>query len=149
MAFSRSHWILVMRAAKSTRETGPGSSWTFSGTTRSTTCICGHRIFTVPGKSYRQSFCAPSRWTTVYLPFSEFVPHRTERPLNTARLRRIGLVAIGREFEADVSIADIRFYAAAGEDEACLIGGLNRSVSLLACIGKSSVLPFENGSPCR
>ena len=70
-----------------------------------------------PWESYRQSFCAPSRWTTVNLPFSEFVPHRTERPLNTARLRRIGLVAIGREFEADVSIADIRFYAAAGEEE--------------------------------
>ena len=69
-----------------------------------------------PWESYRQSFCAPSRWTTAYLPFSEFVPHRTERPLNAARLRRVGLVAIGREFEADVSIADIRFYAASGEE---------------------------------
>ena len=70
-----------------------------------------------PWESYRQSFCAPSRWTTVNLPFSEFVMHRTERPLNLARLRRIGIVAIGREFEADVSIADIRFYADAGEME--------------------------------
>lgn len=71
-----------------------------------------------PWESYRQSFCAPSHWTTINLPFSGFVPHRTERPLNTARLRRIGLVAIGREFEADVSISDIRFYTGAEEVEA-------------------------------
>ena len=65
-----------------------------------------------PWESYRQSFSAPSHWTTVKLPFSGFTPHRTECPLNAARLRRVGIVAIGREFEADISIADIRFYAA-------------------------------------
>ena len=65
-----------------------------------------------PWESYRQGFAAPSSWTTVELPFSDFVPHRTERPLNIARLRRIGIVAIGREFTADISIADIRFYSA-------------------------------------
>jgi len=69
-----------------------------------------------PWESYRQSFEAPNRWTTVFLPFNDFLPHRTERPLNVARLRRIGIVAIGREFDADVSIADIRFYADAGEE---------------------------------
>ena len=69
-----------------------------------------------PWESYRQSFQAPARWTTVLLPFGDFAPHRTDRPLNIARLRRIGIVAIGREFEADISIADIRFYAAAKED---------------------------------
>ena len=69
-----------------------------------------------PWESYRQSFHAPARWTTVFLPFGEFAPHRTERPLNIARLRQIGIVAIGREFEADIAIADIRFYAATGED---------------------------------
>lgn len=69
-----------------------------------------------PWESYRKSFHAPSRWTTVFLPFDKFTPHRTERPLNLARLRRVGVVAIGREFEADISIADIRFYAA-GEVE--------------------------------
>ena len=69
-----------------------------------------------PWESYRQSFHAPARWTTLFLPFGDFAPHRTERPLNVARLRRIGIVAIGREFEADISIADIRFYAAAEGD---------------------------------
>ena len=65
-----------------------------------------------PWESYRQSFRAPATWTSVSLPFSGFIPHRTEQPLNLARLRRIGIVAIGREFEADIAIADIRFYAA-------------------------------------
>jgi hypothetical protein len=65
-----------------------------------------------PWESYRQSFRAPPTWTTVHLPFDGFAPHRTDRPLTLARLRRIGIVAIGREFEADIAIADIRFYAA-------------------------------------
>ena len=63
-----------------------------------------------PWESYRQSFRAPSTWTSVSLPFYGFIPHRTERPLNLARLRRIGIVAIGREFEVDLAVADIRFY---------------------------------------
>lgn len=68
-----------------------------------------------PWESYRQSFTAPDQWTRVYLPFSDFVPHRTDRPLRTARLRRIGLVAIGREFEVDIAIGDIRFYGTAAD----------------------------------
>ena len=63
-----------------------------------------------PWESYRQSFTAPAQWTRVHLPFSGFMPHRTERPLRPSRLRRVGLVAIGREFEVDVAIGDIRFY---------------------------------------
>jgi hypothetical protein len=64
-----------------------------------------------PWESYRQSFRAPPTWTTVTLPFDGFTPHRTERPLNLAQLRRIAIVAIGREFEVDIAIADVRFYA--------------------------------------
>jgi hypothetical protein len=65
-----------------------------------------------PWESYRHSFRARPEWTPIFLPFADFVPHRTERPLNLTRLRRLGIVAIGREFEADVAIADIRFYGA-------------------------------------
>ena len=68
-----------------------------------------------PWESYRQSFRASPSWTTVHLPFDGFTPHRTERVLNLARLRRIGIVAIGRAFVADIAIADIRFYAASDE----------------------------------
>jgi hypothetical protein len=69
-----------------------------------------------PWESYRQSFQAPAKWTSVSLPFDGFIPHRTERPLNLARLRRIGIVAIGREFEADIAIADIWFYCDKGTE---------------------------------
>ncbi|SDJ76159.1 CIA30 family protein [Aliiruegeria lutimaris] len=65
-----------------------------------------------PWVSYRQSFRAPPEWKTVFLPFAKFTPHRTDQALNIAGLRRLGIVAIGRDFEADIAIADIRFYAA-------------------------------------
>lgn len=68
-----------------------------------------------PWESYRQSFTAPTQWTQLKLPFTGFKPHRTEIPLRVSRLRRIGLVAIGREFEVDVAIGDIRFYKASGD----------------------------------
>lgn len=64
-----------------------------------------------PWQSYRQSFVATSVWQTLRLPFAQFRPHRTEQPLRTDGLRRIGLIAIGRAFEVDLAVADIRFYA--------------------------------------
>ena len=62
-------------------------------------------------QSYRQGFVAGPEWTTVRLPFAEFTPHRTEAPLDLAKLRRLGLVAIGREFSADLAVGGVRFYA--------------------------------------
>jgi hypothetical protein len=63
-----------------------------------------------PWQSYRQGFVAGPDWRTVRLPFEGFEPHRIEAPLDLARLRRIGVVAIGRAFEADIALGGIRFY---------------------------------------
>jgi hypothetical protein len=63
-----------------------------------------------PWQSYRAQFIVAGDWTTIDLPFVAFVPHRLETPLDITRLRRIGLVAIGRAFRADLAIADLRFY---------------------------------------
>lgn len=63
-----------------------------------------------PQQSYRQSFVAIPTWQTVRLPFAQFSPHRTEIALNIKRLRRIGLVAIGREFTADLAVARLILY---------------------------------------
>jgi hypothetical protein len=63
-----------------------------------------------PWQSYRQSFTAGTAWETVRLPFDGFAPHRIEAPLDVGRLRRIGLIAIGRVFDADLAIAGVRFY---------------------------------------
>ncbi len=63
-----------------------------------------------PWQSYRAQFVAGPEWRTVDLPFSEFVPYRLEAPLDVVRLKRIGLVAIGRAFTADLAVAEVGFY---------------------------------------
>jgi hypothetical protein len=63
-----------------------------------------------PWESYRQSFVAGPDWADLRLAFAAFERHRTEVAFDAARLRRIGLVAIGRAFQADLSVADLRFY---------------------------------------
>lgn len=65
---------------------------------------------TRPWQSYRQSFVAGASWTTRRLPFSGFETHRTDAPLDLTTLRRIGIVAIGRAFEADIAIGGVRLY---------------------------------------
>jgi hypothetical protein len=61
-----------------------------------------------PWQSYRQSFDAPAAWTTVDLPLQHFEPHRLQTPFDASRLRRLGLIAIGRAFDADLAVHTIR-----------------------------------------
>lgn len=63
-----------------------------------------------PWQSYRCAFQAGAAWDRVYLPFADFTPHRTDVPFDRKRLRRIGLVAIGREFTADLSVSRLALY---------------------------------------
>lgn len=65
---------------------------------------------TRPWQSWRCDLPDAPEWTQLYLPFSSFYPHRTELPLQCARLSRLGVVAIGREMEADIAIARLAFY---------------------------------------
>ena len=44
------------------------------------------------------------------LPFRRFEPYRLTKPLDTRHLRRLGLVAIGRAFDADLAVTRIGFY---------------------------------------
>ena len=64
---------------------------------------------TRPWQSYRQSFIASPEWKTFRLNFEDFKPHRIETPLDLTTLRRIGIVAIGRAFSADIAIGGVRF----------------------------------------
>lgn len=63
-----------------------------------------------PWQSYRHSFAAGEEWKTHRLPFASFDAHRISVALDPAKLRRMGIVAIGRAFEADIAIRGIRFY---------------------------------------
>lgn len=64
----------------------------------------------LPWQSFRSPLRAQSSWRTFRFPFSDFQPHRTDTKLETSRLNRIALVAIGRDFEADICLADLRLY---------------------------------------
>nr|WP_147111591.1 CIA30 family protein [Tateyamaria sp. syn59] len=65
---------------------------------------------TRPWQSFRSEFLAPDEWTTIRIPFTEFEAHRTEASFDPARLRRVGILAIGREMQADVAVSGVRFY---------------------------------------
>jgi hypothetical protein len=61
-------------------------------------------------QSYRSAFRADPGWRTVRLPFSGFAPYRTSAPLDLKKLKRIGLVAIGREMQADLCLGRMALY---------------------------------------
>ena len=63
-----------------------------------------------PWQSFRAEFDASPQWRTLRLPWTAFEPHRTEEVLDPAQLRRMGVLAIGSEMEADISVASIRFF---------------------------------------
>jgi hypothetical protein len=64
----------------------------------------------LPWQSFRSSFFAGDEWQQVTLPFDGFSAYRTNKKMNTSKLKRIGIVAIGRDFEADICVAKVEFY---------------------------------------
>ncbi len=64
----------------------------------------------LPWQSYRASFQAPAHWHTVRLPFADFAGYRISKPLSLDRLERIGIIAIGRAFKADLCVAGLALY---------------------------------------
>jgi hypothetical protein len=66
----------------------------------------------LPWQAFRASFTAPPEWRTHYLPFAQFLPHKTSAALKPDRLKRIGVVAIGRAFSADLCVGRIGYYRA-------------------------------------
>jgi len=66
----------------------------------------------LPWQAFRTTFTASAQWQTCYLPFAEFRPHATNAVLRPDRLTRIGVVAIGRAFSADICVARIGYYRA-------------------------------------
>lgn len=64
----------------------------------------------LPWQSYRSTFRTGAEWREIRSPFANFEPHRIGAPLDTASLRSLGLVAIGRAFTADFCVAEIGLY---------------------------------------
>lgn len=65
---------------------------------------------TRPWQSFRTDVATTPDWQTVRLAFDQFAPHKTDAIFDLARLRRIGILAIGRVFHAQVALGGLRFY---------------------------------------
>jgi len=63
-----------------------------------------------PWQSFRSTFQTNGEWQTISLPFDSFEAYKTSENLNVEKLKRIGVVAIGREFDASICVASIGFY---------------------------------------
>jgi hypothetical protein len=63
-----------------------------------------------PWQSFRTEFEATTAWNTWYFAFSDMKPHRTDIAFDPAHLRRIGVLAIGRRFAADVAVSRVQLY---------------------------------------
>ena len=63
-----------------------------------------------PWQSFRATFTAKQEWQTIRLPFEEFAAYRTSSGLKPDKMTQLALVAIGRDFEADICIASISLY---------------------------------------
>jgi len=60
---------------------------------------------TLPWQAWRGVFFAAPEWRTVRVPLVEFEPHRTTGTLRAGDVRRIGIVALGERFDAEVSVS--------------------------------------------
>jgi hypothetical protein len=65
---------------------------------------------TMPWQSYRADFVADATWREVRLPFAAFTPHRLVPALDVTRLKRLGIVAIGRAMQAELCVDEVGFY---------------------------------------
>jgi hypothetical protein len=66
---------------------------------------------TKPWQSFRTVFQAWPEWQSLRLPWQVFEAHRTEATFDPARLRRIGVLAIGSEMHVDIAVGGLRFYS--------------------------------------
>jgi hypothetical protein len=65
----------------------------------------------LPWQSYRFSFKATPDWQIIRISFVNLEAYRTTTKFHQDKLKRIGLVGIGRNFQADMCVSSIRFYA--------------------------------------
>ena len=63
-----------------------------------------------PWQYYGAKFIAESGWRMYDLPFSDFEPENMRTELKPSQLVRIAIVAIKKEFRADIAVARLEFY---------------------------------------
>ena len=65
-----------------------------------------------PWQFFRADFAGHPHWQKVKFPFSPLVSHRVETIFDPTCLRRIGILAIGRERDACIAVSNIGSYSA-------------------------------------
>ena len=65
-----------------------------------------------PWQAYRATFETDSQWQHITIPFESFVPYKTSTSLRPEKIKRIAIVAIGRDFKAEICISELGFYQA-------------------------------------
>ena len=63
-----------------------------------------------PWQSFRTTLAVTEEWQTHRVAFADLEAHRTDATFAPDGLRRIGIVAIGRDFRADVALARLALY---------------------------------------
>lgn len=66
----------------------------------------------LPWQYYSQSFDAKTNWTKLALPFSSFKASGSfmRKKLNPSTIRSLGIVAYGREHQAEIEVSEVIFY---------------------------------------
>ena len=66
----------------------------------------------LPWQYYESTFQAMDEWSTIELPFSSFGKSNFYQPssVSSQDIKTIGIVAIGREFKAQIDLASIELY---------------------------------------
>ncbi len=64
----------------------------------------------LPWQSFRTTFTVTDQWQTFDLPFAEFEAYKSRAAFKPDRLRRVGVVAIGRDFDAEICVGEVGFY---------------------------------------
>lgn len=64
-----------------------------------------------PWQSFRAEFKAGTFWQRHSFLFQSFQPHRTEQGFDPKQLKRVGVLAIGRSFAADLSVRGVSMVA--------------------------------------
>ena len=66
----------------------------------------------LPWQYYQATFGTDGTWQTIKLPFDTFQPFSLANTLDTATLKTIAIVAIKKEFDADILVDQLSFYTA-------------------------------------
>ena len=62
-------------------------------------------------ESYRTTFFAKPKWQRIRVPWENFISNGVKAPLNSSKLQRIAILGWMREFNADISLAELALYS--------------------------------------